>query len=172
MEASIIITLNHPKPPNYLPSSCPRASGITVLVAETCTSTLVENPLQIGLFPQNKPNPQNPKTDPNSYTTRTYTNIPLRPARKNKPKTNPTKLADAPVAGQSPSAIRNPGSPASPTHSLIYSFTLSARQGRRSPTILTWQADSGILAQAGRTGRRYNVLNTIQPYWLVTKGSR
>ena len=38
---------------------------------------------------QNKPNPQNPKTNATSYTTKRYTNIPLPSTRKNKPKTNP-----------------------------------------------------------------------------------
>ena len=34
---------------------------------------------------QNKPNRQNPKTDQTSYTTKSYTNIPPRQDRKNKP---------------------------------------------------------------------------------------
>ena len=37
------------------------------------------------LIMQNKPNSQKPKTTPNSCTTTIYSNIPLHPARKNKP---------------------------------------------------------------------------------------
>jgi len=39
-----------------------------------------------GVIAQNKPNPPNPKTNATSYTKNSYPNIPLRPARKNKPK--------------------------------------------------------------------------------------
>ena len=97
MEASIIITPNRPKSPSYpfncspvLPSTHPRPHTLY-----TCrfTSTSVERALQIELFTQNKPNLQNPETNPTSYTTKTYTNIPLPSARKNKP--NQTQLVAA-----------------------------------------------------------------------------
>jgi len=41
------------------------------------------------LFMQNKPNSPKAKTNATSYATRIYPNIPLRPTRKNKAKTNP-----------------------------------------------------------------------------------
>ncbi len=52
-------------------------------------------------FAQNKPNPGAPGTTAISFIQRIYPNIPLRSAPKNKPNSNPNKLADAPVAGQS-----------------------------------------------------------------------
>ena len=50
------------------------------------SSALYKSPL----FPQNKPNLIEAKTTTTSCTTKNYANIPLRSARKNKPKTNPT----------------------------------------------------------------------------------
>jgi len=49
-------------------------------------STLVETPLQIGLFSQNKPNPLKAKTNATTCITKSYEDKPPRLARKNKPK--------------------------------------------------------------------------------------
>ena len=54
-----------------------------------------------GSIMQNKPNSRNAKTNATAYATKSYTNIPLHPTRKNKPNSNPNqtqnKLVDAPV---------------------------------------------------------------------------
>src|SRR4030043_1500911 len=115
MEASIIITLNRPKSPNYLiPCSSdplqpvpliPR-SPLLSLSAAPCLlysvffvpsclsgqdprSTLVETPLQITPFLQNKPNFLNGKTTATSYATQIYSNIPLHPSPKEQTQTKP-----------------------------------------------------------------------------------
>ena len=57
-------------------------------------STTVERALQIAPFMQNKPNLSNPKITATCYNAKPYTNIPLRHARKNKPKQ--TQASDYP----------------------------------------------------------------------------
>ena len=99
MEDSIIIIFNRPKSPNYLiphhpdplPSqirpwlNTPIPSSFSVLYTYRTPSTLVETPLQIELFMQNKPNPQNREMAATSCAAKTYTNIAPRPTEKNKP---------------------------------------------------------------------------------------
>ena len=71
------------------PVSC-LLSPVSCLIRPSCPaclpSTLVETPLQIGLFSQNKPNPLNRKTNATTCITKSYEDKPPRPARKNKPK--------------------------------------------------------------------------------------
>jgi len=56
-------------------------------------STLVENPLQIRLFMQNKPNPGAPGNNPTSFITKAYERNRPRPTQKNKP--NQTQCSSA-----------------------------------------------------------------------------
>ena len=125
----------NPKDPHLAPAPVP---GVITKQNNTSTpkthpanhksqppSTLVERPLQIGLFAQNpardpwrdKPNPQNPKIKATSFTTKSYTNIPPRSPQKNKPKQTqfPGEIRNTPpgpLQGQheirdTPYAIRN-----------------------------------------------------------------
>jgi len=55
------------------------------------TSTLVENPLQIDLFMQNKPNFQNAQMNANIYKTKAYDNKSNWTLGQNKPNSNPIK---------------------------------------------------------------------------------
>ena len=66
-------------------------SQIHLLLADPTCSTIVENPLQIGLFMQNKPNFQKAKMNVSFLITRDYDNLPVFRAPKNKPNTKPNK---------------------------------------------------------------------------------
>ena len=73
---------------NHLPINCLRASSILPL--ESCilclaSSTFVENPLQISLFLQNKPNLLNALMNANYVKTMNYEQRTMDNANKNKP---------------------------------------------------------------------------------------
>ena len=65
-----------------------------------------------GAIAQNKPNFQNPKTTAISFATMSYTNIPSRPARKNKPNQTQFQTPRALPVGVAtlPATSRQPGS--------------------------------------------------------------
>ena len=58
-------------------------------VPPSCHSTLVENPLQIGLFAQNKPNPKNPKTNATLFAAKNYEERPPSTDLKKQTQSNP-----------------------------------------------------------------------------------
>jgi len=63
-------------------------------IANAChstSSTIVENPLQIGPIMQNKPNFKIGKMNATFFTTKPYQDPPLRRLPENKPNTNPNK---------------------------------------------------------------------------------
>jgi hypothetical protein len=59
--------------------------------------TSVENPLQISLFLQNKPNFADALMNVSSYKTMNYEQITMNNANKNKPNTNPIKPNIKPI---------------------------------------------------------------------------
>jgi len=98
MEASIIITVNRPKSRNSLVPCCPDLLQPDPLITRSPSASpapifrpLSNLPIQPSLLEnydviaQNKPNFQNAEITVTSYAKKTYPNIPLRSARKNKP---------------------------------------------------------------------------------------
>ena len=72
-------------------------SQIRLLLADPNSSTIVENPLQIGLFMQNKPNFQNAPMHLSAAFTSGYEGFRVCPAHQNNPKTNPIKPKTNPI---------------------------------------------------------------------------
>jgi len=76
-------TPNHPRLPLIRPWRMPEVTKDQNKTPEPKHPILTHNNDPSA---QNKPNSQNPKTNATSYATKSYANIPLRSARKNKPK--------------------------------------------------------------------------------------
>jgi len=102
---SIFPLLLYPFVPLFSPMDCFSvfsAFSVAVSFVPSCLSgqdprsTLVEKPLQIRLFMQNKPNPPAPGITTTSFAPKIYTNFPPNSTPKNKPKTNPIHPTQTP----------------------------------------------------------------------------